>query len=495
MNILKCKNNYRYYYKDDYLYFVNDSIKFRLNMSVEQYQEVCKVLDILHEGASNEYVEENLKEFNNLIELLKKVGIAYEIESSLLEISKDKVYFSIAENLSKDVNEDLKRLMDSNIIINKSFIACEEISKILATSQLNFIISENSENDLEISFKDGSKEVVNTFETNFNEIMLVPILLKNVQYLFKSKLTKENISPKILAQFSFYSLIEAAINNITKHNFIIKQDLEVKRKKIYTLNEKKLPIDQEKSKQLKQTKDSYALNSLELFLSGVTSKIISFNRNIDYGWYQQAPIQVFTIQYYSVDNTLDNCYIADISYERLCNFIAEIGFMNVLKNSYGKEYMLKLQGEFVNDTILNNFDNEIVEFDLKILQDYHTIIDLFAQKNLDVTLYKQYLNNTKYCIYISNKTEGSTYRFNVPLKDTKYVDLVIYTYISALDNNVDLSETFFSKINFEKDKKLMKQYSLENNHIDKEETTGSWKKSSLGLLLEEYGFKYEVWEI
>ena len=67
-----------------------------------------------------------------------------------------------------------------------------------------------------------------------------------------------------------------------------------------------------------------SLNALEIFLDTYCSRIRSFNGNPEYGIYNQLPLQVFTIQYYSTDNKLENMYLADLNYERLSKYVTEV---------------------------------------------------------------------------------------------------------------------------------------------------------------------------
>lgn len=494
MIILKSKNNYRYYFKEDFLYIANENMKFRLKMNINQYERFCNLINMLNKGVTLSYADDNLNNYSGLIQLLKKYGVVYEIPEELLQYSKDKMYFSIVEGFSSDIPQTLSTLTTAHMLINDKFIALKQLEKILRDNNLQYSVTDEIDNDLEIQFNDGTKEFINTLKTKSGDIMITPTLIKDINYLYKDRLIIEDISPKILAQFVFYNIIESAASNGVRENFTINKDLEVKRKKVYTSYESNHKKSGKECKVNKQTKIEYPLNSLEMFIRNVNSKVISFNNNLEYGWYKQAPIQVFTIQHYDIEDKFKSCYFADISYERLCNFISEVGFMNILKKSYGKDYMITSNGECVSDTVLNSVSNKAEIFNLEELHDHDAIKDLLAQTKLDITLYKQCIDYNKYLIYILNKDNGVLYRFGIPLNDVKYVDLVIYTYVSSIQNKVDLSEAFFIEL---------EDYKIEPHTRDIDfvafTTSGSseivWKESNLNMLLKDYDFKYEIKEM
>lgn len=477
------------------MYFVDNKVKVRLKMSLSQYQDVCNILNRIEPGLTLEYIEENLCNYKKLIDLLKKIGIVYEIPKKLYENIKDNAYFPIVESISENIVEDLYNINEVCVYINNDFLGSNEIEKVLQSSEIKYVILKNMENHIEIVFSHGGKKYINAFKNNIGEIMIVKRSVKDFKYLFSDVLTKDIISPKVLSIFCFSCIIESIVSNDTMGNFIINENLEVKRKKDYIPNQQ--IQSKEKVEQQKNTnnKTEFLLNSLELFVSNTTSKVISFNNNLDYGKYEQAPLQVFTIQYYDFKNNFKSCYFSDISYKRLCDFIGEVAFINILKRSYGKEYRILKKQESINDTLVTNSNSDIKKISIETLGDCEAILDLMKERKLDLDLYQKKLDDDKYYIYLLDKNQNNTYRFNMPIKDKDYISVVIYTYISALQNSVDLSKASFEKVNLNHN--IEECFGKHSNIVDEhsKDTFLIWKVSSINSLLEDYGFKYNVQEI
>ena len=145
--------------------------------------------------------------------------------------------------------------------------------------------------------------------------------------------------------------------------------------------------------------------------------------------------------------------------------------------------------------MVTNSNSDIKKISIETLGDCEAILDLMKGRKLDLDLYQKKLDDDKYYIYLLDKNQNNTYRFNMPIKDKGYISVVIYTYISALQNSVDLNKASFEKVNLNHN--IEEYFGKYSNIVDEhsKDTFLIWKVSSINSLLEGYGFKYSVQEI
>lgn len=114
------------------------------------------------------------------------------------------------------------------------------------------------------------------------------------------------------------------------------------------------------------------------------SKIVSFNKNKEYFTYNQSPLQIITVQ----TEDKENYYFADISYERLAQFLSEAAFIEILKNSYSKDLLLKQQEKVIYST-QHNKAGKLSRLYLNELEESELIINLMNQEKLSTHFYLQ----------------------------------------------------------------------------------------------------------
>jgi len=485
MEHLKYKSNIRYYYENEAITFIAADQKFSMKAPEEIYLQIHQMLGDLVEGMPSEEVEAKYGHFNQIIRFFKSIGILYQIDSCMLGKHVSKDYFSKVETLASDVVKSLEMIEGSEFKVRRQFAASEEISHLLSNNGLKHLES-NGEEDLIVSNEEEYR-YVNVAVTGAKEIMVAPIRRKSLEFMNRYPLSSEYISLPLLAQFVFHTLIESIISD-EPQLFLINENLEVKKKKVFSLEASEIG-SYETNEILElvdlENEDPFqSLNALERFIDQYSSKIISFNKNSGYGQYIQLPLQVFTAQYYDTDNKYRNYYLADLNYERLSRFFVEVGFSELLKQSYGNEYRVSRKGVMIHNTKSLSDSTWVKEIDLHELDDVATIHELLNETNLEIDIQIQLYSDNRYVVYIYDNAVQKTFTFTVPIYNEAYINIAIYTYISALTNMIDLSDAAFAEV-------------TDMNvpvHL-RDQSSEGWKHTNLKHVLGGDHFNYEIWEM
>lgn len=486
MEHLKYKSNIRYFYENQSITFIAANQKFSMKAPEEIYLQIHQMLGNLAEGMPSDKVESQYGHFNQIIRFFKSVGILYQIDSHLLEKHASKDYFSKVETLASDVVKSLELIEGSEFKICSQFAASKEVTRLLSNNGLKHLET-NGEEDFIVS-NEWEYHYVNVAVTGAKEIMVAPIRRKSFEFMDRYPLSSEYISLPLLAQFVFHTLIESIISD-EPQLFLINENLEVKKKKVFSLEASEIG-SYDTNEILEQVdldnEDPFqSLNALERFIDQYSSKIISFNKNSGYGQYVQLPLQVFTAQYYDIDNQYRNLYLADINYERLSRFFVEAGFSELLKQSYGNEYRVSRKGEMIHNTKSLSDSTWVKEIDLHELDDDDTIQELLIETRLEIDIQIQLYSDNRYVVYIYDNAVQKTFTFTVPIYNEAYINIAIYTYISAVTNMIDLSDAAFAEAT-----DMSVPVHLRNNHASE-----GWKQTNLKHILGGDRFNYEFWEM
>ncbi|MFJ7936229.1 hypothetical protein [Sporosarcina sp. NPDC096371] len=435
MRCIKYSSNCRYFFSNDVITFITKERKFTIKASESEYLAIHRMLGEMHEGVEEQGFRERNERYDKIIRLLEKVGVIYTIDADKLREHQQSTYFQVVEMKASNVEETLDKIKEVKFVINADFMAKNEFAMLLQENHLSYQIMETDQGDDIQLICDNHHEFVNSSLNDYKEIIIAALTRNSLGHLNKGQVSPRQISPALLATFMFYSSIDkiAAEKN---HVFIINDELEVKRKELFCYQDKE-------SKGLEVTSIDVAgmdkegifdsLNTLELFVEKYSSKIISFNKDERYGDYSQLPLQVFTIQHYDANDRLDNMYFADFSYERLSSFIVEIGFNEIMKRSYGDAANTVMSEE---KTIIQMYD----------IPEYESVLELMDGRGLELDVKVEMDAESQYFIHIQDYSSDKTFTFDMPIPNEKYIPLVINTFISAKENNVEPRVASFSEL-------------------------------------------------
>lgn len=220
-----------------------------------------------------------------------------------------------------------------------------------------------------------------------------------------------------MASFLYYCVIVSVVGEGSPV-FRINDLLEVERKQEFLKIEKANYALVENSQQ--DPIKNY--NAIESFVKKYDSKIKSLNGNPDYLQYNQSPLQVITIQ----TEKQKNYYLADISYERLSQFVTEAAFAEILQACYGTSFILLANQKVVYNT-LHDEKGDLQRIELEELKEGALIHDLFLQENLKVNLYLQESSTGGSYLYILNQVNYSMVKFQIPLRTEDQLNTALLT--------------------------------------------------------------------
>ncbi|PHA07855.1 hypothetical protein COE65_21905 [Bacillus sp. AFS051223] len=494
MNYLKYRSAFRFYYEDNKMFFVSHNQKFTIKIDEEEYVKIHRMLGVFADGLEEKQAYEAYPQYKKIIDFLRKIGMIYSIDLALLRKHQDKLYYPIIETQSNSITDDLSVIEACTVEIREDFLAATEIAKLCDMNNLSYRLLKHNEEDLVVSINNSRIKVINNVLNANNEIIIAPKEKGKLLYMGEKSVSRDKITPKLLSKFNFYSLIEAIISREEESVFLINDELEVKKKKWFNFNS--FNTKEQLKEELSDSDSIKSLNALEIFLDTYCSRIQSFNGNPEYGIYNQLPLQVFTIQYYSTDNKLENMYLADLNYERLSKYVTEVVFAEVLRESYGNHYTILQNEKIIHDTV-NSYTNKVVKkVELEELEEFETIQELLAERNIAVHTSIELQDDGKYRIRITDQQLDKVYQYKIPIYQLEYIPGVIYTFISSIENGIELEKAGFFELELINQRRINGDYgNAEHNVNVLNRNDISWNHTNISSILKEIGFAYNVWEM
>ncbi|WP_313469762.1 hypothetical protein [Lysinibacillus sp.] len=472
--IIKARRNIRYHYNEPDLFIYGPNEKIKLKLSVSEYENITSLISKAYQGSEETELFEEFMRYRKLTQFLIEKHIFYLVDPEIYNIHKSSIYLPWVEEHCLSVEKGLKEIEKICVNIPQSFFGATCLKELLEENQIKSEIT-NVEN-IEV-LTDGKIVAKYHIGKKGERIWVSTRNHRNFE-----EVSAEDISEKLLSGFLFYSAIISAIGkNFPVFN--INTMMEVERKVAFDGIEK---VDYQFSGRTHQDAIKN-FNSLEIFVKKYDSKIVSFNNDKAYFNYNQSPLQVITVQ----TEDEENYYFADISYERLAQFLAEAAFLEILKNSYSKELLLKQQEKIIYST-QHDKTGELFRLDLNELEESDLISSLLNQEKLSVNFYLQSCVGGGYYLYVVNN-DSETLIFQIPVRTAAQLTTVILTWISMYKNDVSVKESFFKSVDlnefrFKEDGSLNWNISIQEKQVSGQQTT-------VGKILDENGFEYELLEV
>lgn len=478
MEIIKYRNNIRYYYKDSYLIIIGNNEKLKIKANDSEYEEIEKIFSEASLGIREKELEKKFLKYKILIDLLISKDVFYRINLDQLNKHLNNDYFPWIEEKFSEVSSKLDLLEKVKFIIPKNFYGSDYL---ISLYEKNGVLAEIQ--DTEVFQIISNKTIISEYQVyinSANEIIISP--LRDGDYAI---VNEENISERILSHFIFYSTILTALKPDEKVVFFISEFMEVSKKRLFEVIKKEQSL-----KKKKISMDSIInLNALEKFVNLYDSKIISFNKNKEYSTYLQSPIQIITIQ----TSDLENHYFSDVSYERLAKFISETVFIEVIKKYYGKDFIVKFNDRLVHKTKFSRGKglyllslNEIIDGDL--------IQSILSQENSKISIFIQSCSDESRFLLILCEETQEIYRYRIPVQRLEEVTTILFSWISSKINLVNATEAWFEKVDID-----LSCTTDCLNHKNIFETISSLtydgKTNNLDNILTECEFSYNVLEV
>lgn len=472
--IIKARRNIRYHYNEPDLFIYGSRELIKLKISVSEYEEITSLISKAYQGSEETELFEEFNRYRKLTQFLIEKHIFYLIDPKIYDFHRNSDYLPWVEEQCLSVEKALKVIGEICVRIPKSFFGATCLNELLKENQIKSEIIEVdnievlTDGEILVKYYIGKKEdkiwVSTRKHTNFEAV------------------SAEDISEKLLTGFLYYSAIISAIGENTPV-FNINSLMEVERKMGFDGIEK---ADYQISGSMQQDAIKNH-NSLEIFVKNYDSKIVSFNKNKAYFTYNQSPLQIITVQ----TEDEENYYFADISYERLAQFLAEAAFIEILKSSYSKELLLK-QHEKVIYSTQHDKTGDLYKLDLNDLEESELISSLLNQEKLSTNFYLQACVSGGYYLYAVNHNSEALI-FQIPLKTAAQLTTVILTWISMNINYVSIKESFFKSVDIN-EFQLKEDRSL-NWDISNQEKQVSGQQTNVGKILNDNGFEYELLEV
>ncbi|TFI98421.1 hypothetical protein CKN67_05895 [Carnobacterium divergens] len=474
--IIKGRKNSRYYYNEPELFIYGPKERLKLKVNNADYQEIVKLIQVVSQGMEASLVQNNFARHDSLIQLFLEKHIFYQIDSQSYAKHKDMAYLPWVEEACLDVQEGLAKIGKIQIQIPTAFFGAGYLSGYLSNHQLKNEIVEvdkfnillnNQLNGEYYIWKEGSDICISTRKPA-NTFLI----------------EKNDISERLLASFLYYCVIVSVVGEGSPV-FRINDLLEVERKQEFLKIEKANYALVENSQQ--DPIKNY--NAIESFVKKYDSKIKSLNGNPDYLQYNQSPLQVITIQ----TEKQKNYYLADISFERLSQFVTEAAFAEILQACYGTSFILLANQKVVYNT-LHDEKGDLQRIELEELKEGALIHDLFLQENLKVNLYLQESSTGGSYLYILNQVNYSMVKFQIPLRTEDQLNTALLTWISMAINQIEIEESFFCQVS-----QPAMQSEIYNHMVAELLSNSSNRKvgrqTNLGEILSKEAFGYELLEV
>lgn len=462
MHLVKLRGNIRQYYKDSSVIIHGLKHKLKIKASKEDYIDIQKIFSKALNGIELYALNDEFPEYKNLINLFHRQNIFYSINSECLKKHSEKDYFNWIEQKFENVSENLNLVTKIKICIPDSFNGKDYLIKLLDRNNISYEVSNT--NNFKILLLDKEICEYQIYELRDEEFIVSPVINKF------NKAEVGHISPRIVSSIILYCAIHCAIDPNNKLVFTINSDLEVDKKLYFEGINKEQML-----KKNEVTDDGISnLNALEFFIQNYFSEILSLNKNKDYNDYLQSPIQVCTIQTIG-----KNFYFADISYPRLAKFISEVGFAELLKTIYNKEFFV-LKGEEVIHKSMRSSLKSLGKLSLNKISDGDMIENILKQENFNIDLYIQYCKDNSKFIVIKNKDTNKFIKCNIPIQQDEHITTLLFTWISMKLNSINPEECFF----------------YEESVIDTiYNTLDTTVNTNLSNILARYGFSYQIKEV
>lgn len=477
--LIKFRRNSRYYYNEPYLFIHGPNEKIKLKSNFSDYQKIIAVFRETLRGVEEEVLYEKYSRYSSLIQLLLEKQVFYKITVEKHERHKNSNYLPWLEEACSEVQEGLEKVEKVSIGIPENFFGKEYLREYLSAN--NLAINSSKEESFAIKLNGEIKQQYYVWKEE-NEVYLStrkPKMFEPIQ--------KKDISERLIAGFIYYCAIVSTVA-VEVPTFKINHLLEVERKKaFYEIEVRDHPISNSTPEVSKDPIKNY--NSLEYFVKNYDSKIKSFNKNNEYMTYNQAPLQIITVQ----TEEQKNYYFADISYERLSHFVTEIAFIEILKDCYKKELLLLANDKLVHGTLHNKY-GEQRKFDLALLEESELLKDLLQQADLTISCYIQACEEGGCYLFVVNHKEQETVEFQVPLKTEAQITTALLTWISIQMNQISVEETFYVKTEYHKQEP--RTINCLADMLVHQRQDMKWyevgEQTNLGEILKRNGFDYEL---
>ncbi|MFE3575256.1 hypothetical protein [Lysinibacillus sp. NPDC059133] len=472
--IIKARRNIRYHYNEPDLFIYGSNEKIKLKMSVSEYEKITSLISKAYQGSEETELFEEFKRYRKLTQFLIEKNIFYLIDPEIYDFHRSSSYLPWVEEHCLSVEKGLKEIRKICVRIPKSFFGATCLNELLEENQIKSEIIEVENIEVQT---DGEIVAKYYIGKKGDRIWVSTRNHKNFE-----EVSAEDISEKLLSGFLFYSAIVSSVDKNTPI-FNINTMMEVERKMAFDGIKQ---VDYQFSGRTHQDAIKN-FNSLEIFVKEYDSKIVSFNNDKAYFTYNQSPLQIITVQ----TEDQENYYFADISFERLAQFIAEAAFLEILKNSYSKELLLKQQEKVIYST-KHDKTGELFRLDLSELEESELISSLLNQEKLSTNFYLQACVSGGYYLYVVNN-DSEALIFRIPVRTAAQLTTVILTWISMYKNRVSVKESFFQSIDLN-ELQLKEDSSLNWGRSDQVKQV-SGQQTTVGKILDENGFEYELLEV
>lgn len=472
--LIKARRNIRYHYNEPDLFIYGPNELIKLKLIVSEYEDITSLISNAYQGSEETALFEEFSRYTKLIQFLIKKHVFYLIDPKVYDLHKSSLYLPWVEEQCLSVEKGLRDIEKIYVKIPTSYFGAICLSELLAENHIQheFVEVENIE-----VFADG-KTVVNYYIGKKEE----RIWITTRKHTNFESVSAEDISEKLLAGFLYYGVIISIVAE-SAPVFNINSLMEVERKLAFDGIKK---VDYQISGRAPQDAiKNY--NSLENFVKKYDSKIVSFNKNKEYFTYNQSPLQIITVQ----TEDKENYYFADISYERLAQFLSEAAFIEILKNSYSKDLLLKQQEKVIYST-QHNKAGKLSRLYLNELEESELIINLMNQEKLSTHFYLQACISGGYYLYAVNHN-SEAFIFQLPVRTAAQLITVLLTWISMHMNDVSIKESFFQSIDV--NELHLKEGSSFNWDISHQQNLVSGQQTTVGKILNDHGFEYELLEV
>jgi len=472
MLIVKMRRNIRYYYESSYMFICGFKKMLKIKTTLEEYKNIIQMIGEIQKGIVEDYLSEIYPRYRTLIELLLKERILYKIQEKDFTRHKSGIYLPWLEEACMDTSAALKTIGEIIIRIPEVFYGSAYLKELLNNNG----IQHGTQQEEYFSIVVQGKVVANYYLGMKNgNIYVSPYLMLETQLV-----SNQDISERLLAGFIFYCGIMSAVTE-DRPVFKINELLEVDKKLYFEQIEQTDKVINVK----KQSDAIKSYNALEKFIKVHDSKIKSLNSNEDYDNYIQSPLQVITIQ---IED--ENYYFADISYERLAKYIIEIGFLEILKKCYDKDFLLQQGNETVHTTLTEKKKvNALMKLSLDKVVEGELIENLLLQEDILADFYVQSTYSDRMCVYIRELKSENTYMYTALVRSFDHVATILLTWISMKINRIDIKESFF---------KVCELPNCEEENTQMFETKERKVQgcpTNLGKILEQYNFGYQLLEV
>ncbi|MGE7753209.1 hypothetical protein [Lysinibacillus fusiformis] len=472
--LIKARRNIRYHYNEPDLFIYGSNELIKLKLSISEYDEITSLISKAYQGSEETALFEEFNRYTKLIQFLREKHVFYLIDPKVYDLHKNSLYLPWVEEQCLSVEKGLRDIEGICVNIPASYFGAIYLSELLAENHIQHEIVEVENIEVLADGKIASHYYIGKKEDK--------IWVSTRNHPNFEAVSAEDISEKLLAGFLYYGAIISIIGKEAPV-FSINSLMEVERKLAFDGIEK---VDYQISGRTPQDAiKNY--NSLETFVKKYDSKIVSFNKNRAYFTYNQSPLQIITVQ--TEDD--ENYFFADISYERLAQFLSEAAFIEILKNSYSKDLLLKQQGKVIYST-QHHKTGKLYRLDLNELEESELISSLMNQEKLSTNFYLQACSRGGYYLYaVNDKSEA--FIFQLPVKTAAQLITVLLTWISMHMNDVSIKESFFQSVDL--NELHLKEVSSVNWDNSNQENLVNGQQTTVGKILNDHGFEYELLEV